>query len=249
MGVWSVVWHVDSSGIWDSVVGTQAHPAWWLVAGTGVGALAGVAVRPVWQVLRNVVTIAHEAGHAVTALVTGRQLQGIRLHSDTSGVTVSRGKPYGPGMIFTAFAGYATPPLLGLGAAGLLALDHITMLLWLAIVVLAAILLMIRNVYGVFSVLATGAVFFAVSWFASSTVQAAFAYAFTWFLLLAGARPVLELQTKRSRGRARDSDADQLARLTGVPGIVWVLGFGSLAVIALLAGGSWLLPDHMPQLP
>ncbi|GAA4627124.1 M50 family metallopeptidase [Actinoallomurus vinaceus] len=236
-------------GVWHEVVGTQPHPAWWLVAVTGVAALAAVSVRSVWHVLRNVVTIAHEGGHAFAALITGRQLQGIRLHSDTSGVTVSRGKPHGPGMIVTAFAGYVTPPLLGLGAAALLAVGHITALLWASIVLLAAILVMVRNAYGVVSVVTTGAVVFAVSWFGSATVQAAFAYAFTWFLLLAGARPVVELQSKRSRGRAPDSDADQLARLTGMPGLLWVFGFGLVAVAALLAGGSWLLPDTMPQLP
>jgi hypothetical protein len=235
--------------VWHDVVGTQPHPPWWLVIATGLAALVAVSVRSVWHVLRNVVTIAHEGGHAFAALATGRQLQGIRLHSDTSGVTVSSGKPYGPGMIFTAFAGYVTPPLLGLGAAGLLALNHITALLWASILLLAAILLLIRNAFGVISVVTTGGVIFAVSWFGSSTVQAAFAYAFTWFLLLAGARPVLELQSKRSRGRAPDSDADQLARLTGMPGLMWVFGFGLVAMAALLAGGAWLLPGRMPQLP
>src|SRR5437660_12258053 len=102
--------------VWHDVVGTQPHPPWWLVTVTGVAALAAVLVRSVWHVLRNIVTIAHEGGHAFAALVTGRKLQGIRLHSDTSGVTVSRGKPHGPGMIITACAGYVTPPLLGLGA-------------------------------------------------------------------------------------------------------------------------------------
>ncbi|GLY87575.1 M50 family metallopeptidase [Actinoallomurus iriomotensis] len=235
--------------VWHDVLGTQPHPPWWLVTLTGVAALGAVSVRSVWHLLRNVVTIAHEGGHALAALVTGRQLHSIRLHSDTSGVTVSSGKPYGAGMIVTAFAGYVTPPLLGLGAAGLLATGHITAMLWAGIVLLAAILVLIRNVYGVLSVVTTGAVIFAVSWFGSPTVQAAFAYAFTWFLLLAGARPVVELQSKRARGRAPDSDADQLARLTGMPGLMWVFGFGIVAVIALVAGGAWLLPDSLPHLP
>jgi hypothetical protein len=235
--------------VWHDVVGTQPQPHWWLVGVTGVVALGAVSVRSVWHVLRNVVTIAHEGGHAVAALVTGRQLHSIRLHSDTSGVTVSSGKPYGPGMILTAFSGYVTPPLLGLGAAGLLAVGHITALLWAGILLLAAILILIRNMYGVLSVVTTGAVFFAVSWFGSSTVQAAFAYAFTWFLLLAGTRPVIELQSKRARGRASDSDADQLARLTGMPGLMWVFGFGIVAVVALVAGGFWLLPSSLPELP
>ena len=39
----------------------------------------------------DAVTIAHEGGHAVAALLTGRRLRGIRLHSDTSGLTLSAG--------------------------------------------------------------------------------------------------------------------------------------------------------------
>lgn len=234
---------MDATQVWNAVIGTQPAPPWWLVLGSGAVALGAVAVRSVWHVSRNVVTIAHEGGHAVAALVTGRKLHGVRLHSDTSGVTVSRGRPTGPGMVFTAAAGYLTPPLLGLGAAGLLAAGHITALLWVSIVLLFALLLMIRNGFGIVSVVTTGGVIFAVSWFASSTVQAAFAYAFAWFLLIAGTWPIVELQSKRARGRARDSDADQLARLTGVPGLAWVTIFALVAIAALLAGGAWLLPD------
>ena len=54
----------------------------------GLVALVAVANRRIWRISRNVVTIAHEGGHAMIALLTGRRLDGIRLHSDTSGVTV-----------------------------------------------------------------------------------------------------------------------------------------------------------------
>src|SRR5256885_13839709 len=203
--------------IWNAMLGTQPHPRLWLVALTGLAGLGAVSISSVWHVLRNVVTIAHEGGHAFAALITGRQLRGIRLHSDTSGVTVSRGKPHGPGMILTAFAGYVTPPLLGLGAAGLLALDHITALLWLSVAILALILIMVRNLYGVVSVVTTGAVILAVSWYASATVQAAFAYTLTWFLLLAGAPARVETARQRSRGPGRDSGAGPPGRLRPLP--------------------------------
>jgi hypothetical protein len=207
-----------------------------------VVALFVVLIRSVWLPARNVVTIAHEGGHALVALLAGRRLRGIQLHSDTSGVTLSRGKPTGPGMVATAFAGYVAPSLLGLGFAGLLAAGKVTGLLWLAIVLLAAMLVLVRNAYGVVSILVTGLAVFAVSWWAPENVQAGFAHFFTWFLLFAGIRPISELQHKRRMGRARDSDADQLARLTGVPGLLWVLLFGLIAVGALVLAASWLLP-------
>src|SRR5947209_15801286 len=99
---------------------------------------------------------------------------------------------------------------------------------------------MIRNVYGALAVLVVGAVVFVMSWYASPAVQAAFAYAGLWFLLIGGVRPVGELQRLRYRGYAPDSDADQLARLTHVPGLLWVGVFGVVNLAALLAGGYLL---------
>lgn len=226
--------------MWDRLTSAQPDPQLPFVLATAVLALLVVVPYQLWRITRNVVTIAHEGGHALAALLTGRRLTGIRLHSDTSGVTVSVGKPTGPGMVFTGLAGYITPSLLGLAFAFVLEGGRITLLLWVSIALLAALLVMIRNVYGAVSVIATGGIVFAVSWFATSTVQAVFAYAFTWFLLVAGVRPVFELQAKRSRRQARDSDADQLARLTPIPGIMWV-GFFLVVTLASLAGGGVLL--------
>ena len=63
----------------------------------------------------------------------------------------------------------------------------------------------------------------------------------TWFLLLAAPRPVVELQEQRRRGRGRSSDADVLARLTRVPGLLWVGLFLVVTVGCLVLGGSMLL--------
>jgi hypothetical protein len=52
---------------------------------------------------------------------------------------------------------------------------------------------------------------------------------------------VLELQSSRRRRRAPDSDADQLAGLTGLPALVWVGFFLVVDVGALVLGGRWLL--------
>lgn len=228
--------------LWQQVTGSQPAPPAWLIIVSGVVALAAILHDPTWRISRGVATIAHEGGHALAAISTGRKLTGIRLHSDTSGVTLSRGKPTGPGMVVTAAAGYLSAPLLGLGSTWLLETDHITALLWILVAALAAMLVMIRNVYGVVSVLVTGGGVFLVSWLASAIAQAALAYAFAWFLLLSGVRPLVELQRKRRRGRAPNSDADQLGRLTGVPAFLWMVLFGAVAIGALVAGARWLLP-------
>ncbi|MFL9677694.1 MULTISPECIES: M50 family metallopeptidase [Streptomyces] len=219
----------------------QAAPAEWLVIATGVAALAVTVPRRTWLLARNTITIAHEGGHALVALAARRRLEAIRLHSDTSGVTVTRGRPTGLGVVLTLAAGYTAAPLLGLGGAALLGAGRVAVLLWVATALLLAMLVMVRNAYGILSVVLTGALFVLVSWLAAPDVQALFAYAVVWFLLLGGVRPVFELQSKRRHGGAPDSDADQLARLTHVPAGVWLVFFHTVSLCCLIGGATWLL--------
>ncbi|MCS0634370.1 M50 family metallopeptidase [Streptomyces sp. LP05-1] len=230
-----------STDLLSDLQSTQPPPEVWLVVATAVAALAVTVPHRVWRLARNAITIAHEGGHGLVALLTGRRLDGIRLHSDTSGLTVSRGRPTGLGMILTAAAGYTAPSLLGLGGAWLLAAHRITLLLWVATALLLVMLVMIRNAYGALTVVLTGAAFLLVSWLTGPDVQAAFAYGVVWFLLLGGVRPVFELQSKRRHGGAPDSDADQLARLTHVPPALWLFLFHAVSLCSLIGGGRWLL--------
>jgi hypothetical protein len=204
-------------------------------------AVVVVAFRLLWAPSRNVITIVHEAGHALIALLVGRRLAGIRLHSDTSGLTLTKGKPYGPGMVCTGLAGYIAPSLLGLGFAALLEVGRITALLVICALLLVGVLLVVRNLFGIFSVLVTGAVLVGVSLWGPLEVQAPFAHLITWFLLLGGIRSVGDLQRLRRRGRARDSDADQLARLTGAPGLFWVGVFLMINLGCLVLALGWLV--------
>jgi peptidoglycan/LPS O-acetylase OafA/YrhL len=240
--------------LWDRIAGTQPVPPVWVIAVSGIIALLIVLTARPWHLARNSITIAHEGGHALASVLTGRRLDGIRLHSDTSGVTYSRGRRTGPAVVVTAAAGYLSPSLLGAGAAWLLAAHHVIAMLWLLLVLLAATFLAIRNAYGVLAVLLTLAAVLAVSWFATATIQAAFGYTAAWFLLLGGIRAVVELQAERRRARRRGqlsrSDADQLGRLTGVPGGAWVAVFALVCAAALVLGTHLLMPAllHVPHL-
>jgi hypothetical protein len=206
-----------------------------------IAALLLVASSRLWPVLRTVITIAHEGGHVVIGLLVGRRLRGIRLHSDSSGVTLSRGRPTGPGMVATAFAGYVAPSVAGLATAALVAVDQHAALLVIVVVLLAAMLIAIRNVFGVVAIVATGAVLVAARWYAPEPTAQATASVLAWFLLFGGLRAVTELQRTRRSPRSRDSDADQLARLTSVPAIIWVALFALIAIGALVASTALLL--------
>ncbi len=226
---------------WHHAFITQPLPPRWLVLGSGVLALLVVGSSRVWPVARTVVTIVHEGGHALVALSTGRHLGGVRIYRSTAGETLSRGRAEGFGVALTAVAGYVAPPLLGLAAAALLAIGHLTGMLLLSLVLLAGLAIAIRNAYGMLAVLAALAAVAAVCLYGSAVVQAGFGYVMTWFLLLGGIRPVVELAGERRRGGARRSDADQLARLTPVPGGAWVMIFGVVAVVARAVSARWLV--------
>lgn len=207
-----------------------------------VAALAGAAlalVPPVWHYSRHVVTLVHEAGHAVVALLTGRRLNAIRLHSDTSGLTVSSGRPRGPGMVAMAAAGYLAPSVLGLACIWLVAADHTPLALWAGLLTLALMLLHIRNWFGLVVVAVAGGVV-GLIWRTSADVQDLAASILAWFLLVAAPRSTLDLWSHRRRSHTRTSDADLLARLTHVPAGAWnalllVLTSAALALgVALL---------------
>lgn len=189
-------------------------------------AAAAVLWRPLWNLTRHVVTLAHEAGHALAAVATGRRLTGIRLHSDTSGLTLSRGKPRGPGMVLTAAAGYLAPSLLGLAGAALIAAGRLPILLWGAVALIAAMIPFIRNVFGFLVLVASGASVGAVAWYGSPTLQLHFAYTAIWLLLMGNLRTILEAARTHS-GR---SDLDQLRVLTHLPRVVWTVLLIAVAV-------------------
>jgi hypothetical protein len=228
--------------LWDQLIEVQSAPDPWVVGGSALAALAIVTFTMSWQLTRGLITIAHEGGHAVMALLTRRKLEGIRLHSDTSGVTLTRGRPNGPGMVLTALAGYLAPSLLGLAAAWLTDQGRITLLIWSMLLFLVCMLLLIRNLYGALILLVTGGAVFAVSMYAPAEVQQVVALVVVWFLLFGGIRPIFELQRKRRRRQARDSDADQLARLTFLPGGFYVFFFLLVGVGSVVAGAYLMNP-------
>ena len=228
--------------IWDRATATQPVPDARFVLATGVLALLLVLVPATWPRVRLGVTVVHEAGHALVAVLVGRRLRSIRLHSDTSGLTVSRGKPRGPGMVAMLAAGYLAPAALGLLAALLLADGRSVGLLWLLVLLSAGLILWVRNGYGVLVLLVGGAAVLVVTWYGNGQVQSVAAYLIAWLLLLAAPRPLVELLTA-GRRRGRTSDADQLAGLTRLPAVLWILLLLLANLAGLVVGVSTLAPD------
>jgi hypothetical protein len=228
--------------IWRRATSVQPAPAPVQVALTALLALIAVLQPSLWRYARVLVTITHEGGHAVAALVAGRRLRGIRLHSDTSGLTVSSGKASGPGMVVMLLAGYLAPAVVGLVAVACLLSGHTLGLLWIFVGLLALMLLQIRNFYGFAVVIACAVGLILISWYLPAQLQSLLAYLLTWILLVAAPKPVWELASQRRRGLAPKSDADQLAGLTRTPAVVWVGVFALGNVLGLVLGAVLLIP-------
>jgi Peptidase M50B-like len=222
--------------LWRRALATQPLPS-----PQGSALLAVIALLLVgfaWPVVRTLVTICHESGHAFVAVLVGRRLSGVRVHSDTSGLTVSRGRPKGHGMVATLFAGYLAPAIVGLGVAGLAGTGHASGVLWLLVLLAVVLLVWIRNVYGALVVVAAGVAVALATWYAPATALGWIATGLAWLFLIAAPRPVLELMRRHSPG----SDAAQLAALTHVHRYLWCVLWLALTVAALVAGALWMVP-------
>ncbi|MFD1722629.1 M50 family metallopeptidase [Amnibacterium endophyticum] len=227
------------AALWARIVATSPAPGP-LDAVLVPAVVTALLLSPAWPHLKHGVTIVHEAGHGAAATATRRRLRGIRLHSDTSGLTVSVGPPRGPGMVLTLLAGYPAPSAAGLLVAWAVAAGHSSAALWGCLVLLAAVLVQIRNWFGLWSVLVAGAVVGPVTWFADPAWRTRAALAVAALLLVGGLRAALELP--RAHRRERGSDADQLARLTAVPAAVWLALFIVLAAGCVAAAAALLTP-------
>jgi len=232
----------DVSHWWERATATTPAPDLRVTLLLGLLALVCIAWTPVWRVTRHLVTVVHEGAHGVVALLVGRRLSGIRLHTDSSGLTVSRGRPRGPGMVLTLLAGYLGPSALGVLVAVGIHSGHAIATLWFLVFALASLLLQIRNLYGLWVVVASGVVLVAATRWLDPTAQTAVAQTICSFLLLAGPWSLLDLQRSRRAGIARRSDPDQLGRLTRLPGTLWWALLLVLSLAGLVAGARLLLP-------
>lgn len=229
--IWTRLWA-------DVTTPVEASQATVLIALAVV--VACIAIPPLWGTVRHAVTIAHEGGHALVAGLTGRRVSGIRLHSDTSGLTTSYGEAKRFPLSLVALAGYPAPGLLGLAAAWAIGAGHAVAVLWGLEVVLLLLLVRIRNGFGFLVMVIAIAGLGAGAWLLPDPWRVGLACALAWLLLVGAVRAVMELGASRRGGRGRGSDADALARLTRIPGGVWVAVFWLLTV-GCLGVGAWTM--------
>lgn len=226
--------------LFQKALTTQEIPALeWRLLALALGCV--LMLNPFWPLTRNLMTIAHEGGHALVGILCGRRLHAIKLHTDTSGVTVSSGKPHGLGMILTVAVGYIAPSLLALCLTALLNAGYVALAYLFMLLCLAGMFLMIRNLWGLVTVIPSGLAVFAITAYLSPAAQAFGLLIIIGFLSIGGFRPILELQLHRMAGRGEGSDADQLKELTHIPGELWVSIFALISFMAAYSSLSMLI--------
>jgi Peptidase M50B-like len=202
---------------------------------------AAVAVLFVLAVATDAVdaldTIAHEGGHMIVGLLTGRRLQDFELEAAGGGVTHFDPSPWGPARIISAMAGYTMPPLLGLGGAALLAAGLAWPLLWIAVILLVLAWIKAATDLTMLVLLLLAVAIGYVALYGGPTLQAAFAAGLVWVLLFSGLRSAVLLPMKND-----GSDAAALARDTLIPRQVWKAAFVAFALYCLWKGFQLLAP-------
>ena len=203
-----------------------------------IGVLVFIALlgSTLWKIATHAVTVVHEAAHATVGLVAGRNIRNVTINPNGGGSTLmvpQEGFGYG----VAGFAGYVGPSAAGLLAAWLISIGHVVAVLWLGGLLLAVMVLLVRNFFGGIVILACGALLYLILRYTTAGVETAAAYGVTWFLLLSGPKDALSAATNPKNV----ADAKALAGMTVLWPAAWCFLWVVGTIAALVAGGALLL--------
>ena len=195
---------------------------------------------PLWGFTKWSITSAHEGAHAAAGVMSGQKVTGVTFTAGGGGSTGFPPKmPWLADLIIT-LVGYLGPSAVGLGGVFLLLRGQVDMVLWISVVLLALLLIKMRNPLSIISAIGTGFVLYWVARYWGDSAQLGFTYAWVWFLLMGGTRQIPDLFWAMKHGDT-SSDAAVLQRLTFLPDVFWLAVFWLAALAALVYGGSLLL--------
>jgi hypothetical protein len=189
-----------------------------------------------WKITIHAETVVHEAAHAMVGVVTGRSISSVKINQNGSGAT-GIVPPAGFGYGVAAFVGYVGASAAGLLAAWLISIGRIVAVLWLGGLLLALMVLLVRNLFGGLVVLACGALLYLILRYTTAGVETAVAYGLTWFLLLSAPKRALGIAKK-----PKDvADAKILAGMTFLWPSAWCFLWLIGTIAALVVGATILV--------
>lgn len=210
-------------------------------------AALGVGADVIWRQLRYLVTTVHELGHVIVGWFVGRTVQSVRLHHDTSGLTITSGRRTGPGIFLLYLAGYPAPSIAGFVILGAVTYQHAGVAMAVLLVLLLVCLLLVRNWFG-FAILLLQITLFGAIWvWNDPRVLSAVLTLVGAVLSFGGLRACLDLIWQQRRRRSKTSDAGVLAAQTRLGSMFWCYAFTTFS-LALLAISALLLYDQSAAL-
>lgn len=227
----------------DSFAAGSVPSGPWLLTAVALAAVV-VVVPPVWLILRPLVTVTHELGHAIVGILCGRRFTGFVVGADMSGHTVTTGRPTGLGIVLTTVFGYPMPALIGAVMIATAATGRGDIVLLIAMAVLLVALVRSRSVFTVI-ILATLLAGIAALWWVGNGAVTSTIIAAAGVILLVGAWR--QFITVLNHGRRTD-DPGMLARITRVPAGLWSLLMGLLIAAPTWWAGQTLMPVLSPAL-
>ena len=182
---------------------------------------------------RLIVVLHHEAGHAIAGIVFGAGFDGIELHRDGTGWTTA--STYStPGAIGIGIAGYLAPGLFGLLTVWAYSTGRTTLVLAALALICGVTAIMSGNLFGF---LFSGFLAALAGWVlldGAALAQSLLVLLLAWMLLLGGLFD--------SIGHLLGGyDHELLENMTGVPGVLWGLGFIAVQGWAAYNGARLLL--------
>lgn len=117
------------------------------------------------------------------AALMGREVRGIRLHSDTSGLTTHAGSTKRLPLALASFAGYPARALVGLAAAYALHRGYAFALIWAVVLLPVLVLVQICNVFGFLVLVLAIAGLGWLAWAAPDSWRVGITYGVVWVAL------------------------------------------------------------------
>lgn len=174
-----------------------------------------VLVPTTWKRLRVIVTVVHEFGHALSGVVTGGGLRGIKINHDTSGLTTTtrRRGPIGwVAGLLTTYIGYPAPGLVAVAVLVPVAFGRAALGFFILSATLTVMLLFMRNAYGFVVTLALSVASCLTFYYASANVHSIVLVALAWFLISGGLMSTTELHKSHLKKDYGNSDVYALTR-------------------------------------
>ncbi|SNY33614.1 M50 family metallopeptidase [Paractinoplanes atraurantiacus] len=202
--------------------------------------LSWVLAVPLWYVSRFLVSVAHEGGHALLAVLLFRPLKSVRLVGAGGSAAVAVEKTPWLLAIIVLLAGYLGPSMFGLAGAWMLLHEHTEGVLWGSLAFLVLMLITVRGFFGWLLVPGLIVLVWMMATKVEGPVQELYTYMWVWLLLIGGVQRMLVLVAQRTYA-VEGNEVGVLREKTLVPSEIWAFLFLLGTIAALVYGGALLL--------